>query len=64
MVIRVSKVVAFSDVHSQQQVHARIQLMEDVASGLDDVEAGRTVPAAQAVEILRQRLATKGKSDG
>ena len=48
--------------HQLEQARIHLLLLEDVASGLDDVEAGRTVPAGKALEALRQRRATKVRS--
>ncbi len=48
--------------HQLEQARIHLLLLEDVASGLDDVEGGRTVPASQALEALRQRRAAKVRS--
>jgi len=45
--------------HQLERARIHLLLLEDMASGLDDVEAGRTVSAAQALESLRQRRASK-----
>ena len=47
--------------HQLERARIHLLLLEDVARGLDDVHAGRTVPAAQALEALRQRRAAKAK---
>jgi len=41
--------------HRLERARIHLLLLEDVAKGLDDVDAGRTVPADEAMKMLRQR---------
>ena len=41
--------------HRLEQARIHLLLMEDVITGLDDVQAGRTIPADEAMRQLRQR---------
>lgn len=41
--------------HRLERARIHLLLLEDIAKGLDDVEAGRTVPAEEAMKQLRQR---------
>ncbi|HSX93103.1 MAG TPA: type II toxin-antitoxin system Phd/YefM family antitoxin [Hydrogenophaga sp.] len=41
--------------HRLERARIHLLLLEDVAKGLDDVDAGRTVPADEAMRMLRQR---------
>ena len=41
--------------HRLERARIHLLLLEDVVKGLDDVDAGRTLPADEAMKMLRQR---------
>ena len=46
--------------HRLERARIHLLLLEDAAKGLDDVQAGRTLPADEALKALRARRRAPG----